>query len=91
MSVETQGISAQLRLPLQRTVDLVPSMLYGRDMHGWSGDGAISQGRNLAALSLRANFKSGFVGDITWLPTWGGTYNNQRDRSALQLVVGQRF
>jgi exopolysaccharide biosynthesis polyprenyl glycosylphosphotransferase len=26
MSVETQGISAQLRLPLQRTVDLVPSI-----------------------------------------------------------------
>jgi hypothetical protein len=72
-------------------VDLVPSMLYGRDVSGWSGDGAINEGRNLAALSLRANFRSGFVADIAWVPTWGGTYNNQRDRSAFALYVGQRF
>jgi hypothetical protein len=72
-------------------VDLIPSMLYGRDISGWSGDGAILQGRNLAALSLRANFRNGFVGDIAWVPTWGGTYNNQRDRSAVALYIGQRF
>jgi hypothetical protein len=72
-------------------VDLVPSMLYGRDVSGWSGDGAINEGRNLAALSLRANFRSGLVADIAWVPTWGGTYNNQRDRSAFALYVGQRF
>ena len=61
------------------------------DVSGWSGDGAILQGRKLAAVSLRANFKSGFVGDIAWVPTWGGTYNNQRDRSAVQFYIGQRF
>jgi len=72
-------------------VDLIPSMLFGLDMSGWSGDGAIVQGRRLAALSLRANFKSGFVADIAWLPTWGGTYNNQRDRSSVALYIGQRF
>jgi hypothetical protein len=72
-------------------VDLVPSMLYGRDLHGWSGDGAILQGRNLGILSLRANFRGGFVADIDWVPTWGGTYNNQRDRSAVALYIGQRF
>ena len=72
-------------------VDIIPSMLFGQDVSGWSGDGAILQGRKLAALSLRANFKGGFVGDIAWLPTWGGTYNNQRDRSAVVLYVGQRF
>ena len=72
-------------------VDLVPSMLFGMDVSGWSGDGAILQGRKLAVVSLRANFKSGFVGDIAWVPTWGGTYNNQRDRSAMTLYIGQRF
>lgn len=72
-------------------VDLTPSMLFGADVSGWSGDGAIVQGRRLAALSLRANLSSGFVGDLTWAPTWGGTYNNQRDRSAVNLYIGQRF
>jgi hypothetical protein len=72
-------------------VDLIPSMLFGMDVSGWSGDGAILQGRKLAALSLRANFRSGFVGDIAWVPTWGGSYNNQRDRSAVALYIGQRF
>jgi hypothetical protein len=72
-------------------VDLVPSLLFGQDVSGWSGDGAVSQGRKLAILSLRANFRSGFVADIAWVPTWGGTYNNQRDRSAVNIYIGQRF
>src|SRR4029453_18121956 len=41
-------------------VDLIPSVLFGIDVSGWSGDGAINEGRKLAAVSLRANFKSGF-------------------------------
>ena len=72
-------------------VDLVPSMLFGQDVSGWSGDGGHPQGRKLAIVSLRLNFRSGFSADIAWVPTWGGTYNNQRDRSAVQMSVGQRF
>jgi hypothetical protein len=72
-------------------VDLVPSLLFGQDVSGWSGDGAVSQGRKLAIVSLRANFRSGFVGDIAWAPTWGGPYINQRDRSAVIAYVGLRF
>ena len=72
-------------------VDLIPSMLFGQDISGWSGDGAILEGRRLAIVSLRANWKSGFVADIAWVPTNGGTYNNQRDRSAWQFYLGQRF
>ena len=72
-------------------VDLVPSMLFGQDVSGWSGDTAILEGRKLAIVSLRANWRSGFTGDIAWVPTWGGTYNNQRDRSAVQMSIGRRF
>ena len=71
--------------------DLVPAILFGQDLYGWSGDGGILEGRKLAVLSLRLNMKSGFVADIAWLPTWGGTYNNQRDRSAIFTYIGQRF
>jgi len=42
-------------------------------------------------VSLRANWRSGFTADIAWVPTWGGTYNNQRDRSAVQMSIGRRF
>ena len=72
-------------------VDLVPSVLFGHDVKGWSGDGGLLEGRKLAYAALRANFRRGFVAEIAWIPTWGGTYNNQRDRSAVQLFVGQRF
>jgi hypothetical protein len=72
-------------------VDLVPQLLFGHDVSGWSGDTAILEGRKLAIVSLRANWRNGFTADIAWVPTWGGTYNNQRDRSAVQLSVGRRF
>ena len=52
---------------------------------------AILEGRKLAVASLRANWRSGFTADIAWVPTWGGTYNNQRDRSAVLMYIGQRF
>ena len=72
-------------------VDLVPSVLFGHDISGWSGDGGILEGRKLLVASLRANWRSGFIADIAWVPTWGGTYNNQRDRSAVVMYIGQRF
>ena len=72
-------------------VDLVPSVLFGHDVSGWSGDGGILEGRKLVVASLRANWRSGFTADIAWVPTWGGTYNNQRDRSAVLMYIGQRF
>jgi hypothetical protein len=58
---------------------------------GWSGDTGILQGRKLAVASLRVNLHNGFSGDVAWAPIWGGTYNNQRDRSAVQLSIGRRF
>lgn len=72
-------------------VDLVPSVLFGHDVSGWSGDAGILEGRQLAVASLRMNLRSGFTGELAWWPTWGGTYNNQRDRSSVQFSIGQRF
>jgi hypothetical protein len=40
-------------------IDLIPSMLFGHDVSGWSGDTAILEGRKLAIVSLRANWRSG--------------------------------
>ena len=72
-------------------VDLVPSILFGHDVSGWAGDGGILEGRKLVVAALRANMRNGFTAELAWWPTWGGTYNNQRDRSAVQFAVGRRF
>lgn len=72
-------------------VDVIPSVFFGQDISGWSGDGGILQGRMLAIAALRANFATGWTAEIAWRPTWGGTYNNLRDRSTAQASVGYRF
>jgi hypothetical protein len=72
-------------------VDLVPAVVFGQDVSGWSGDGMILEGRMLASASLQANFASGWTAAISWQPTWGGTYNNLRDRSTAQAYVSYQF
>jgi len=72
-------------------VDLTPSILFGQDVSGWSGDGLILEGRMLASVALQASFASRWTAAISWQPTWGGTYNSMRDRSTAQANVGYQF
>jgi hypothetical protein len=72
-------------------VDVIPAVFFGQDVSGWSGDGGILQGRYLAIASLRANFARGWTAEIAWQPTWGGTYNNLRDRGTALVSLGYRF
>ncbi len=72
-------------------VDLTPSVFFGQDVSGWSNDNGILQGRMLAIAALRANFARGWTAEVSWQPTWGGTYNNLRDRSTAQANVGYQF
>jgi hypothetical protein len=85
-------LRASLRYPgIVEGVDLVPSIVFGHDVSGWSHDGWINEGRMLANISLQANFASHWSATIAWQPTWGGTYNNQRDRGLAQAFVGYQF
>jgi hypothetical protein len=72
-------------------VDLIPSLAWGKDLKGWSGDGAINEGRNIGILALRAQLRGGWSGEIAWWPTWGGAYDTGRDRSSAQASVAWRF
>jgi hypothetical protein len=72
-------------------VDLMPAVVFGQDVSGWSGDGMILEGRMLASASLQASFASRWTAAISWQPTWGGTYNNMRDRSTAQAYVSYEF
>ena len=72
-------------------LDLVPSLTFGHDVSGWSGDGGILEGRTLAVATLQAVYAKNWSAAISWLPTWGGIYNNMRDRSVVQAYVGYQF
>ena len=85
-------LRAGLRYPqVVAGLDLIPSLAFGHDVSGWSEDGAISKGRQFAVLSLKAEFRKSFVAELAWQPTWGGAYNNLKDRSTTSLSVGYRF
>ncbi len=72
-------------------VDLVPAVVFGQDVWGWSGDGLLLEGRMLAVVSLQALYTQRWSAALAWQPTWGGTYNNQRDRSIAQAYVSYQF
>lgn len=85
-------LRASLRYPaIARSVDLAPSIVIGHDVSGWAADGLVNQGRMLANLALQATFASRWTVGAAWQPTWGGTYNNMRDRSTAQFHVGYQF
>ena len=72
-------------------VDLIPSVVFGQDVSGWSGDSLILEGRMLASVSLQATLASRWTAVISWQPTWGGTYNSMRDRSTAQANFSYQF
>lgn len=85
-------LRAGLKYPqVMGEVDLVPSFVFGQDVWGWSGDGTILEGRMFAAVSLQAVLAGKWTAAISWNPTWGGTYNNLRDRSTAQAYVSYQF
>ena len=71
--------------------DLIPSVVFGHDVWGWSGDQMIVEGRMLAIVSLQAALAGHWTAAISWNPTWGGTYNSLRDRSTAQAYVSYQF
>jgi hypothetical protein len=81
-----------LRYPqLVQGVDFQPSLSFGHDVKGWSDDGAISEGRQFAILSLKATVAKAWQAELTWQPTWGGAYNNMKDRSVYSFALGYAF
>jgi hypothetical protein len=72
-------------------LDLQPSFFWGQDLSGWSSDGSIVEDRKLATLSLKATFAKRWFAEVAWQPTWGGAYNNLRDRSTAQMNLGYTF
>jgi hypothetical protein len=72
-------------------VDLIPAVFFGQDVSGWAADNSILKGRSLAALTLTANYRKQLTAQVGWYPTWGGDYNNLKDRDIVQANVGYLF
>ena len=72
-------------------LDLIPSVVFGQDVWGWSSDHTIVEGRMFAIVSLQAALAGHWTAAVSWNPTWGGTYNNLRDRSTAQAYVSYQF
>ncbi len=72
-------------------VDFSPTISFGHDVHGWSGDGAIAEGRQFAIVSLKSEIQNSYQVELSYRPIWGGKYNNLKDRDTLMLSVGYSF
>jgi len=69
-------------------VSLTPSLSFGHDVKGWSHDEDFSEKRKAMIAALRADHKNGYFAEIRWTSYWGGTYNINRDRDVVFVVVG---
>lgn len=77
--------------PAGSGVSWTPSLLWARDVRGYSYDGFYVEGRTLLRPALRAEFGRRYFGEIQYHRYSGGRYNLQIDRDHLSLVAGARF
>lgn len=77
--------------PLLPALTTTASLGFTYDVHGWSADYLINQGRRSASLALRAEFRQRYQFEINYLPVWGGDYNAGADRDVLAVAVGVKF
>lgn len=70
---------------------VTPGIAFAHDVRGYSPDGVFNAGRKSLAVSIRTETRSRYTVDVTWVPTWGGTYNAFRDRSFAAAVVGVKL
>lgn len=67
------------------------SVTFAHDLKGWAGDFLINEGRKTANLALRFEYRKRYLLELSWLPNWGGDYNQVADRDVAALAAGVRF
>jgi hypothetical protein len=77
--------------PAGSGITWTPSLLWARDVRGYSYDGFYSEGRTLLRPALRAEFGRRYFGEMQYHRYSGGRYNLQIDRDHLSLVAVARF
>lgn len=72
-------------------LDLIPSVVYGQDISGYSADNQFIEGRQFAQLALTAVYKRMYYMRLVYVPIWGGDFNIAEDHSYGTLTLGMRF
>lgn len=67
------------------------SLGFVRDVKGWSADALINEGRRVANLALRFEYRNRYLAEVVYAPIWGGDYNAVADRDQLAVSVGVKF
>ncbi|MFM9970301.1 MAG: DUF1302 domain-containing protein [Burkholderiales bacterium] len=70
---------------------VTPSVLYAKDVSGYSYDGSFLQDRQNVVYGIRAEWNRKYFGDIQYTRISGGAYNIQSDMDRLTLVAGVNF
>jgi Protein of unknown function (DUF1302) len=68
--------------------DLIPSLVLGKDVKGYSDDGTFSEGRKPISLSLKAVMQKKYWLEFTVQSFRGGNYNPLRDHNYYSIVAG---
>jgi hypothetical protein len=77
--------------PAGSGISWTPSLLWAKDVRGYSHDGHYSEGRSLLRPALRAEFGQRYFGEMQYHRYSGGRYNLRIDRDHVSLVAGARF
>lgn len=72
-------------------ITLIPSILWTKDVKGYSYDGAYSEGRTLLRPALRAEIGKNYFAEIQYSRFSGGQYNLLVDRDFVSVMAGVRF
>lgn len=72
-------------------LNLQAAAVFIHDVRGWSYDGLINEGRKMANLALRAEFRKRYLAELVYAPVWNGVYNQVHDRDTYAFSVGVKF
>ena len=72
-------------------LDIIPSVLFGHDVRGYSADNQFIEGRQFVRLNLLAEYKKNYYVELLYSPQWGGDYSIAKDRSYATATMGVRF
>ncbi|OHX14796.1 DUF1302 domain-containing protein [Chromobacterium sphagni] len=72
-------------------LDLMPSLVLGYDVKGYSQDGQFMEGRRSALWRLQGEYRKRYVFELLYLATGGGNYNTLSDRSLAMVSAGIKF
>jgi hypothetical protein len=86
-------LRSSLRYPrVRENLNMLPAVVFGHDVRGWSCDNVFNEGRMTHAVSLRIEYRKFYYLEIVSNgAVAGGAYNNARDRDVASVTAGLKL